>query len=624
MTTGSDPPVDFPRGSLYLRAMSYRNVVRTILMTGLAAFAVLHAAHAATRTVTTVGTDAGDCESSACRTIQFAIDQASSDDVVTIGSGTYTEQLTIASKALTLQGEDSEQTVLQATTTGAVNGQNTITITGSDKVTIDSLTIRHGDIGISSTATVSVTNAILTHNGYDGAPYPSGIAQADAATFYGTHATDGGAIVVTGGSGGEISSTLIYENDRGIEITDGSAYLIKENTIRNNIRPAIHLASSTGDGSAGNRDATIESNTISDHLDVGIFLVGAKGVTISKNTIEGSWNSGVMLQHAAEVTVDQNTFDGNNSSTFNGQGLQGEAWGSIATEGNSIAAPASFLLTVTTNLIGNTGQGRASSATAIRLTADSPDVEIQGNQFVTYGTAVHVVAQATTTDVHFNAFAGGLVGIQNDDTTGRVSAERNWWGCASGPGNAGCDSIVGSVDSDSVLSVAYPAALTLKPAVIPLALGATEQLQVNGTLLSEETIVVTGECLFSMLDESVATVDASGLVTAEGDGTSAVTASCFDSSLFAVATVAAGSTAAAVSEAAGVTSASSAASSGVTTGNWAVGGSGFGFSCALQPQQGVIEAWKSPGMIGAAMLILTLGIMGVARSGMRRTAPTSS
>ncbi len=53
---------------------------------------------------------------------------------------------------------------------------------------------------------------------------------------------------------------------------------------------------------------------------------------------------------------------------------------------------------------------------------------------------------------HYNPIVGNLaLGLQND-STGAVDAENNWWGCNAGPDQPGCDRLGGSgvatIDAD--------------------------------------------------------------------------------------------------------------------------------------------------------------------------------
>ncbi|MDQ2622795.1 MAG: hypothetical protein M3Y45_07125, partial [Actinomycetota bacterium] len=53
-------------------------------------FAGAASADAATLNVETAGSDAGDCTSSACATLQYALNQADSGDTIQVGAGTFT------------------------------------------------------------------------------------------------------------------------------------------------------------------------------------------------------------------------------------------------------------------------------------------------------------------------------------------------------------------------------------------------------------------------------------------------------------------------------------------------------------------------------------------------------
>src|SRR6185503_20619843 len=52
---------------------------------------------------------------------------------------------------------------------------------------------------------------------------------------------------------------------------------------------------------------------------------------------------------------------------------------------------------------------------------------------------------ATGTQAHLNNIVSNASGMTwNGPVT--LNAENNWWGCNAGPGNAGCDSVTGTVD----------------------------------------------------------------------------------------------------------------------------------------------------------------------------------
>ena len=56
--------------------------------------------------------------------------------------------------------------------------------------------------------------------------------------------------------------------------------------------------------------------------------------------------------------------------------------------------------------------------------------------------AIRTVSPAVV-DAHLNNLLGEQIGVDNLGT-GTVNATENWWGCAKGPGSAGCTSVSGS------------------------------------------------------------------------------------------------------------------------------------------------------------------------------------
>ncbi|MBP7453341.1 MAG: right-handed parallel beta-helix repeat-containing protein, partial [Ottowia sp.] len=83
--------------------------------------APLGAVCAATLNVGPSGADAGNCQSTPCLTIGYALTQAAaSGDTVLLAAGTYTEQITIA-KSVTIEGAGSASTIVRAPAVLAVN-----------------------------------------------------------------------------------------------------------------------------------------------------------------------------------------------------------------------------------------------------------------------------------------------------------------------------------------------------------------------------------------------------------------------------------------------------------------------------------------------------------------------
>lgn len=130
-----------------------------------------------TRYVATTGINSGACtvEADPCKTISYAVTQSSSDDVIEIASGVYTESFAI-DKSLSLHGADETTTIIQANEQPGVATSRVITIDGGFVVDISDVTVRHGAPAgtlfpegegggiLSSNGTLNLTNVTLSDN----------------------------------------------------------------------------------------------------------------------------------------------------------------------------------------------------------------------------------------------------------------------------------------------------------------------------------------------------------------------------------------------------------------------------------------------------------------------------
>jgi parallel beta-helix repeat protein len=89
--------------------INLRIAIGSALMIASAAMLLATGASAATRYVTTTGTDTGDCTNAAapCRTITYGVAQATAGDTVSVAAGTYTEADVTIDKQLTVIGHDA-------------------------------------------------------------------------------------------------------------------------------------------------------------------------------------------------------------------------------------------------------------------------------------------------------------------------------------------------------------------------------------------------------------------------------------------------------------------------------------------------------------------------------------
>src|SRR5438094_154052 len=167
-----------------------------------------------------------------------------------------------------------------------------------------------------------------------------------------------------------------------------------------------------GFGDKNDTNTTVSGNTFMDLAKVGWQDFGStSGEMILGNTFDNAGRAGLEIRNGAQnVTVTNNCFSLNGSSPPT----------------SSACKPANGPCTVT-------------PFGGIRIEDDGASPGTMG------------------TMIHNNNFAGNNVpnGVTDNtaastDTDGE--AESNWWGCAAGPGNAGCDSVTANVDFTPVLT----------------------------------------------------------------------------------------------------------------------------------------------------------------------------
>jgi hypothetical protein len=110
------------------------------------------------------GSNSNNCLSltTACKTIKHAISLAASGDSIIVGSGTYTEHLTIG-KSLKIAGSGANTTIIDGGASGTV-----VTISNGTHVTLSRLTIRNGQAtsggGINNAGTLTLINSTVSGN----------------------------------------------------------------------------------------------------------------------------------------------------------------------------------------------------------------------------------------------------------------------------------------------------------------------------------------------------------------------------------------------------------------------------------------------------------------------------
>ncbi len=232
-------------------------------------------------------------------TIQEAIDNATSGDIITIATGTYTETLSITKSGITLQGAGVGQTILQGdvdctTSAGSIGG---ITLSqGISGTTIADLTVTGFDDGI-QLLTGPITNTLIE----------------DVAAI--TNCRHGIYSTMSSGFSGltlrrvNASSNNVVgpqRNGRGIWVINGvkQNITIEEGVFNSNRLVGIDIS----DGNV--TDLLITSNQVISNGDAGIGVLGPKGTgstLVVSNTVINNGRFGIEIKNP--------TGNGNSSGT---------------------------------------------------------------------------------------------------------------------------------------------------------------------------------------------------------------------------------------------------------------------------------------------------------------------
>jgi predicted outer membrane repeat protein len=301
-------------------------------------------ARAATLTVCPSG-----CEHT---TIQGAISHANNGDTISIGKGHYFETVNTQGKALTLEGIDARQVVVDANGTGSV-----ITIPGTNPVSISNLTITRGyasatagvaggGISITDSAPLTLTNSNVVFNysttvggglySFVGNVTITGCTIADnqAPILFGGLRTGGG--IMTGADTLSIDNSTIARNAGGGISLDGegaaTVTVNKSSIVDNTLGGGVSNPSGVGTNSVLVQNSTIAGNSTNGDGG-GIYTDGGtttlKNVVLTRNTAAGQGGGifasvGGLHNHQPYTTI-QNSYIVLNTATVDGGGtyLQG-------------------------------------------------------------------------------------------------------------------------------------------------------------------------------------------------------------------------------------------------------------------------------------------------------------
>jgi len=323
-------------------------------------------------------------------TIQAAIDEAIAGDTISVGTGTYEEDLVIP---------DTKTNLELAGATGA-------TIKGVANVPKASWPLGVPNIEILAGG-VKIHGFTIEGPDYVADYYASGI-------------------ILDG------IDIEIYDNDfvtTAAETIDELAHAIT--TISKAVLPTadvsglnIHDNTFTGYGAIGSEFIYIDPHT------------GTGAITIDANQFSGSVYVGITAE-SGEISCTNNTI---NNETV-GSGLYGIRFMDttyLANYSNILVSGNTIQNTVRAIRVGNGGAG------ASVFTAVISNNTLTNNDIGVWGRLGNHITAAN------NTIVGNTVGVQNDDTTVTINAENNWWGDASGPTHTSNPSGTGDEVTDNV------------------------------------------------------------------------------------------------------------------------------------------------------------------------------
>ena len=349
--------------------------------------------------VSSTGTDSSGCGpvSGPCKTIQYAVDEASPGDTINVEAGTYTNSstspLVTVNKALTFIGNNS-----------TITGTGPSFLLGSTSAGVTGVTIEGFDF------------SNITGSGYNGVITVPGNGAGDVVIQNNTFNTT-------------TDEAIGYHGNPGLAAPLGTGFSILNNTITN---------------VTGNTNSTGGQTPRS-----GIWIGNLSNSVIAGNTITTTAYDGLVLSGTGQGDEQNNAVYDNTVSSVPVAGIQ-VAFGNndqvvgntVSDAGNSTIASGPVSGRNCAICLYNTGQ------TSITVKSNSVTGSYQGigvGQSTAspgaLGSGIVISFNNIVNDPPSSSPAGGA-GLVDNATSGTLDAVDNWWGCNAGPNTSGCTSII--------------------------------------------------------------------------------------------------------------------------------------------------------------------------------------
>ena len=211
----------------------------------------------------------------------------------------------------------------------------------------------------------------------------------------------------------EVRNCHVHDCNRGLRVADSvKGGVISDCFVERVGQAGLYLSGSSYTGSTGCRNFTVSSNTVISAGNNSVLSIGGRDNTICGNVLKGGWNAAIQLWHCCQTTVSDNTIEKTNFSTWNGQGVDGDAWcaGIVAQGNTAIFGSATYQCRITNNVITEPSAGRAPAIYAIRIMNDAfstGDVVFIQNNF-SQGADLHLLNEGGDVRISSHGVRYGL------------------------------------------------------------------------------------------------------------------------------------------------------------------------------------------------------------------------
>jgi len=276
--------------------------------------------------------------------IQAAINSAVDGDTIDLAAETFTEAVTI-DKSINLEGDGPENTIVQAAGEPGIATSRVITITSGITVTIENITIQHGNAigdypdssggGIYNSGTLTLNNIVATNNFADGTgggilstgfgAFSTNLTINDSLVRENTAQNAGGIYL----EGWFTAANLIVQENQATSGNGGGIYLDGRATIINS--QIISNTADTGGGIYNYYVLTLENCSVTDNsanVGAGIYndtdLLYIHNSSIVGNHATG-YGGGIFNDYTAYLHIDSSVVKENQGSSGGGVYINSES-----------------------------------------------------------------------------------------------------------------------------------------------------------------------------------------------------------------------------------------------------------------------------------------------------------